>query len=358
MADVKPSCIASDHSQSHIIQLPDEVKIMMLRLLLLHSGILGTRARHASASYSKDLEDEKLKRQGTRRQSEEIVASYDLSPAILATCQNLYRLGWPILYGSNTLGLQVWVPYTSCISVYAVPEMMMEGNDPSGRMSGPKGSFSKLLAKFQNIHLDVQTNRGDPTSLRDLIIVMAASLSSKNLRVKFFDEDFDKDFDDDLESAELNDHVGFLALLRCKTFTILGCEASESMLSRVTKTVVSNRPVLDLWKLKNNLRQYSRAMCSCVYEIPGVTECSCQEWWYSELDGAAFKLDAIEFYRLRAEALVKIDEMHRSLRTTVFKDDVAVDEEGLPISICEMDGSDVRSQSSEQLEAGAIDADM
>lgn len=80
-----------------LLGLPAEVRNMVYRLLLVADKPLGSKTRNPSYTPDNGLRIEWAK-----------FGKYHLQPAILCTCRQVYQEAKPVLFGENTIGIQVY----------------------------------------------------------------------------------------------------------------------------------------------------------------------------------------------------------------------------------------------------------
>lgn len=121
LTDVKPSLPLANQSTSWFILLPAEIRLMVLRELLLCSEPIAERKNYTAALSRSPIERSTRQplpraakndqRPGSKPKEPECktYVGYKIAPAILQACQNTLYEGLPILYGENTIQVQLVV---------------------------------------------------------------------------------------------------------------------------------------------------------------------------------------------------------------------------------------------------------
>lgn len=95
----------ASQQQSRLMQLPTELRLMILRELLTIDYPIAERDQYAKPWRQAPWEPRRRRKNGRYLKTTKTtrVVGFNLTPAILRTCQELLVNGWPILYRENTL---------------------------------------------------------------------------------------------------------------------------------------------------------------------------------------------------------------------------------------------------------------
>lgn len=344
------------------MQLPVEIRVMILRSVLVHDGPLRARNWYGEKKHPKVPPKKRRYMRSVRERKEEVAESYELSPEILATCQTLFNEGYPLLYSSNTLGLQICegdidfvgsfqeMPrHCGCGTVncqggmfmYAIPYVCTRMDDPHA------ATISTILKKFDKVHIDINNEAMDfaPDEdgfydvpvVRQVLLKLADRLQNKAVQVKFINPNRAS------HAKRVEEQLAELMLLRCKEFKILNTDLPEAEASTVAAVVTSDRPIFNLYEMLQNFKDYCRAICcACDCVSDHYWECEYDEdiW---ELTMAVRRLDTPEFLEVRAKILETIDGRTKrvaKLRDQVVNDSLVLEKADIPAISLPWDGYD------------------
>lgn len=315
---------------SRLIQLPAEIKLMILRLLLVHDGPLRARNWYGEKPHPKVPKEARQFARRLREADEEVAVSYNLSPEILATCQTLYHEGYPLLYKNNTLGIQICegreynarrdrqcgCGTLNCeggVFVYAIPYVCAEPDQPHYKATSTIG---RLLQKFDKLHIDINDEGYSTVVLRKCLSYIQEVAWFKRVQVKYIG-------DLDLEhSSNKKAVLPHLTLIRCNELIVLNPEFLASEVSRITAIVTGHSQVVDLEKLYQNFRAYCYGICSrcnSTMHTGGLdpqtrirySDYHClknSRWDWEQLYAAVEASNAKAFFTLHGEMMEYLDE--------------------------------------------------
>lgn len=173
LTEVVPSRACRSQRSSPFVRLPGEIKLIILRHLLVRDKPISTRTDYEIlVEGAKRDERGRFVKRTTQKQQ---VQGYNLSPAILRTCQRLFADGLPILYGDNTLEV--------CVGTAATAHTSWSSSLRTLELA-PKGQFNKQgitarMSIFENQHILQCGRRNDWTF--DNVMIDTAQRFSKYL---------------------------------------------------------------------------------------------------------------------------------------------------------------------------------
>lgn len=310
---------ASEQQDSPLMQLPFEIRTMILRLLLVHDGPLRGR---------KQQDTEQLERtpynrweRVARQSNEELCRPYKLNPALLATCQRMFEEGTSLLYDCNTIGLQF---NARGVILYAIPDKMVRRWDQDAQVHFIDAWVVELLSRFDKIHIDVDCRWVDDLEINMTILHMSEILRDKHVQVQFLNTDCGDFYWTDPEVV-MQDQLDFFQLTRCKAFEVLHASSTEldaSKVSAVVDVVTSLSPIVNLWPSLHDFREYR--VSTSRYLNPNWGDehhyfFDDDRW--SELEDAAKEYDAARFRKVRASWMEEIENEMRAKAAIVFRQD-------------------------------------
>ncbi|KAK5938800.1 hypothetical protein PMZ80_008992 [Knufia obscura] len=351
MSSCKPSLPFKDQAQSPLLQLPAEIRLMILREVLLSPAPLSERASYEKpckqwCQPKKEIQPrKKSKRTSLPRKAKEkqkaivetsdgesedeakevktkLVAGYNLAPAILRTCQALLIEGWPVLYEGNILKLVYTdhpisfykrreTPYLSMWAYRNDALLCLRYSYGKAQMRLDEGARDFLL-RFKSLLLDctVHTDKRDKRAgkhFRSGLEILGPIVAGKSIRVML------PPTGRSLFSNEV--YLKAFQLLRCKAFAMTG--AAYHKIDEVTNTVLSDTEVLNLANASKMLRPVKS-------HFKYRASPSLREWAegkISELYAAVLDFDSAKFEEIRAELVAEYDEEQARIKQELYADD-------------------------------------
>lgn len=262
---------ATSQMQSPLMQLPAEIRQMIWQQLLMRSEPLSSKVpvyRPVRKPTKRTRLPRKAKAHASSMLEHNWVFTYGFTPEIMATCQNILRESWHLLYTQNA-------PVVSFKARY-----QWEFNDPGrgepefsvsfGDKEAPRGwSFTGSFGAFDSWlyqtfghcekfhfhftqYFDKTKSYPLYTDLTDVLRRIQNLLRGKELYVSF------RCLDDSNPDPPIPSHLIGCArvfqLLRCRSF-IFGPGQTETW-EAVADTVMSDRPVIDLPRMCNTLEDH------------------------------------------------------------------------------------------------------
>lgn len=249
----------NSQSASRLMQLPAELYLKVLRLVLRHPGYLKPlpiEQSHGSCCVA------------------DTVPIVELSAQLLATCQSVYKQAWPVLYGDNTLRVicqSVSPHYHSCYVLGAgielhcsADDMPAEGYDLLSLARRCANDdwltrrFAKHyggLSKIQNIELSVGH------SLTEEIFIACRAVwelvQRKNVMLKLLPKNTGFNLEDarDLDAFQCSEAYRLKAcrIFRCRSIRFDGNKSDVSALIReIEANTHPPRDIFPMWKQANN----------------------------------------------------------------------------------------------------------
>lgn len=319
-ADIYLKLPTSEQRDSRLMQLPIEIRTMILQLLLVHDGPLSARRPQkkrespvpdSSSIYYHDFsppQDHVIKH--ATQSHEELCHPYDLHPALLATCQRLFDEGFPLLCGANTLGFQF---NRDGVVLYADPDMPVQEWDKTSCQRKTCAQVEKLLSRFNSIHVDVLCSLDDEQILKDMILGMGDALGGKAVKVNLDQAWTEEPMDCEVLKC-VQDLLRFFKLIRCQTFEVTNPGFDQSSVSEIVMIVTSDQPVVNLWPSLCDLKDFfvdQSLFCYRCRRCCGTFNDFYDDGRYDQLEQAASDFDVAEFRRIRAAWMEEVEENHR-----------------------------------------------
>lgn len=232
---------AASQNGSPFVRLPAELKLIILRKLLVTSKPVGK-----PQTYKPDYRlPRRWMKQGKRMRKKKRVRGYQLHPQILATCQQLFNEGRHLLYTENTLVLNAYLwPY------YSRPMLLKyEANSTNIELTSTMNKpFTELLDQFVHISVVFVTNfaYAQPEELGRAMHLLAPRIRHKHVHFAI-----DVAYHYSPTCFALRQNLATLQHLRCASFKLdvrgnPDKEISTELIPRIEKSVTSNTDVKDL----------------------------------------------------------------------------------------------------------------
>lgn len=253
----------NSQNASRLTQLPAEIRLKVLRLLLKHPGYLEPVLIERDRGFDPGSSDDPI---------------IELSAQLLACCQSLHKQAWPILYGENILRIvcQSASLYHSCYILGSGIQLHCNADDMPAddydlislmrRTTDISRNTQRLLAhwnglsKIKHIHLTIGH------ALRDEIFVACRAvhrlLRNKNVLIRLLPKHtrFDLEDDRDLEAFRCSEayRLKGCRILRSRTIRF---EGNMSDLSDLVREIEgSTEPPKDIFPMWKKANEYIRSM--------------------------------------------------------------------------------------------------
>jgi len=147
--------------QSRLLRLPVELRVVILRQLLLTENPIARPQTYVRQIYNKPLERPRNSRgQFQKRTIDRIVDGHHLTLAVLMVCRLLLEEGRPILYEENRLMIQVYagrsyMRYNRYTFVYALNDEL--ASEPR-HASGLTEPGLALLSRFKHVQIELNVD--------------------------------------------------------------------------------------------------------------------------------------------------------------------------------------------------------
>jgi len=349
LTSVTPLSLAKSQQQSRLLCLSAELRLMILRELLVHPGAIKAREEYEKSDTNKmsttpepttdqsanevmgrSKTPEVEQSQNRIEQSVKEVQGYHLTPAILRTCQILFWEGLPLLYSENTLGLN-GNKTQFCGSILAYgrdPMLVIDAHDGNILIDmewnyGPGFWNSKMLndaqkfaARFSRFEIDMPIDESQfvGSRLRKFISKLQSRLIKSNsfVHIKLADAG-------NSQNAKLaRNIIKKFTVVRCKEFRVTGCGCGEELSKEVAELVMSDKPIINLGNSLarlNQIRNYLLLVSKVnepAHELFGVLVQA-----VDNIDVEAFEATRSKILELFRAEIEKLNKMQDG----VFKDD-------------------------------------
>lgn len=324
--DTPPHLSVASQAQSPLMQLPAEIRLLILRELLLSSKPLAERQTYTkqglrlpSGAPTRDVEGQFLEK------SVMMASGHRLTPAILVACQLLLSEGWPVLYEENTLAIQLFSgsrPRTEDHAWYNYNRVSIDALGGIGTFEGgilwtrSASPARALISRFKNLHISL--NAKYATSVKSLfgyehfanaVRTIAPLLTASCVELAVIDQS------SRLSSSQLRRQLKVFQILRCKHFKINGTSLVKCALDdidnaktvqTIESTITSDRPVVLLYKVVRKLWETVQLLDEfymTVNDYPG-------RGWLSDfedkIDNAVMDYDSETLFQLRGELFSRL----------------------------------------------------
>lgn len=322
---------------------------MIMQILLVYIGPLCERDWHKEATDPVVSPESRGLAPCVRQVKEQEISTYNLHPALLATCQKLFEEGQPLLYGCNTIGLQFC---GAGVMLYADSEISAHTRDDRGRyITLTDERFSKLLARFDKVHIDIYCSPDEELALKTVVLGMAGTLQGKVLQVIFDPDDqvFSKFTDYDVPAC-MEAQLRFFKLIRCQELWVLNTTLDPSRVSDIAEVATGTEPVVNLWPSLYDFEDYYSAL-NTICDHSGYQELyytwnDNDEWM--DMEDAALECDAAKFCKARSRWMEQIDVDYKRCTKIAFQNDSAMGRHELQVNKDMKGGSVVESSMDEE----------
>lgn len=317
LTEIIPSLPAASHDGSTLMTIAPEIRVKILReLLVANSGSIDERKSYFTSG-SETIENQNDKRRHKSSKSRKAVKrkqsarkeveGYGITPSILRCCQLLLREGLVVLYGENTLVLDINIMYSLQLTSAALEAVLYDTEEMpffspfSGTtfLTNPAASkaataiarrFSHFITKINADHLFDTGFRSCSLQFEALMDYLQSLVVDSCLQVDVISRRAPN-----LAATEVAEDMKYL---RCKKFTLTGVDPvhAEAVARLVTGSVDLRTPlneVLDqrdiLWAVSKNLSNIHKQM---------------MDEKLNQLYKAAREADATLFAQMRSEIFI------------------------------------------------------
>lgn len=272
LTSLVPSLPPASQRSSRLIQLPAELRLEVLRYLLVTDVPIDRRLEYQNPGFeptrkkvpkrARDAQGRFVVGGPTHKQ---LIRGYHITPSVLRACQHIFQEALPILYYENTLQVKVFT-YKPGLPVH-IPQFAldMDGNfskhsvragvvmfDRESIMDLPpcfdwyhNESLANLASRFRNF-LVVVSSGGEirePAQIRYMLKAIAPIFLESNVKADVYRSDIHPSQGPTARHIQL---IKFLSLLRCSSFHLTKDFGITTI--DVQNVVTSGTPVLDLEK--------------------------------------------------------------------------------------------------------------
>jgi len=327
--DTPPCLTIASQELSPLMQLPAEIRLMILRELLLSSKPIAERKVYIKQRFQPPSEAPLRNAKGQfLGKSTTMSSGYRLTPAILSVCQLLLREGWPILYEENTLAIQVYSgprPHNGrgclrcfgpiCIFIYALDAKCMFEEPRCPRLTTPARA---LITRFKKLHIDLNAQCGTSVQRSEhyklstnMVSKINPFLTDSCLQLAIIG------WSSAQSSSRLRGQLKIFQLLRCKEFKIFGTSLMDgasndiehaATIKAIESIVTSDCPISNYHELAQEFRSEIDWL-EDFYKMKG--DGLGLAWLDSarfEIEDAGMDQNSGKFFQLRAEILGRLHE--------------------------------------------------
>lgn len=321
----KPACLpAANQNQSSFMRLPAEIRLIILRELLVAREPIDKRTRTGEQAGPNGKYKDKRGR--FTRKYENFYFSYGLCPTILSTCQSLLSEGWSLMYHENILVLNMHAGWTGehesrifmhgctgCVASGALQDKLASSLDftvSQARSSWPL-SQTYFLDRFQQFLINLAPNAG--TFLGPPIRGLAQIMQRKSMEVR-------TSFTQGTPDAYKRWQLKSFQLMRCKKFALVPMAGFEDVVQETKKIVESNDKVVELELLMPPLNRCLK-MVQIGYNAETYRE---MEQIYAKMSYYAKEFDVQQFLLRRKKFMKLFRKACKNMTRQVFEDDETV----------------------------------
>jgi len=309
------------------MRLPSELRLMILRELLVNEQPLLDRTRYEakkSNEAAKDTEDPcdlpAAEGDGLFFAKTQFVSGYELNPAILRACQQLYAEGRPVLYAENIIGLRVCSSDRNKFIIHrgdiktltpwsiSLPAYNMGQYTENMRLLHKREI--EFVSCFKSFHIALYiTHDRTPTRFPRLAIrCLAPAMTDSTVCIHVHEMD-------PVDDASILCFSKVFNLIRCKALSFIGVpETTTSQTKHIVATATGTSPVVDLvvqldqiWD-RPSLRYF---MCGGGYDFGFLT-------WVRQkpcaLETATMDCNSETFCKLKSELISEVDKEFEAVR--------------------------------------------
>jgi len=317
----------ASQAQSPLMQLPAEIRLLILRELLLSSKPIAERQTYTkqglrlpSGVPTRDAKGQFLKKSAI------MASGHRLTPAILVACQLLLSEGWPVLYEENTLAIQIFSGYRPRnpgdrpsfhyyrVSIDALGGIgTFERGIPWTRSVSPARA---LISRFKNLHISL--NARYATSVKEIlgyehfanaVGTIAPLLTASCVELAVIGQS------SRLSSSQLRRQLKVFQILRCKHFKINATSLVKCVLDdidnaktvqTIESTVTSNRPVVLLYEVVKKLWRTVQLLDWFYMTVEARPRRDWLSDFWNEIDNVVMDYDSEKFFQLRGELFSRL----------------------------------------------------
>lgn len=298
----------ADQSGSSLLQLPDELRLLILRELLFSEEPLLHELKYPRSARYDGTKKPKRSRNSTGQFLTAEVRGYHLYPAVLATCQTLWYEGSPIFYKENVIVVRIYHAGNSKLRIDFRPfKICILLDTAHGDTIEP--AFLVCARKFAKFRLNIfdYVIHSHLPAVAKALVVLAPLLQDKEVQFKV--DTFHRNAN---ISEQVVENLKSLRALRCSKFFILANRSSRHLpeLSDIVKTVTSNEPAINLLPSLESVEQLREFLFAGNAMIRGQlsTHPDTIQRKFNLLRRAACTLESETYNRVRRDLL----ELYRS----------------------------------------------
>lgn len=292
VTQVVPSLPRASQSSSPLIQLPPELRLMVLRYLLLKNVPISSRRSRKRYHTVDSVQKEPTEQSCSIEQNQSsLVSGNRLTPSIMCTCQQLCMEAVPILYGESVLRINIDTDQTKARVTYRstranphintgiVAKVTILKHEHVVLRPGYRGwdqneRLKEFATRFRNFLVMVDTNldQSSINRLRYVVHLMAPIFQTHKVEITFNVHDSTSA---PISTIHMNDQDRLakpFLLLRCSSFYFTNLIAPGVLAIR--NVITSSQPVIEL-------EQFSRVP----YDILKLLSTAAQydRYWHSEI---------------------------------------------------------------------------
>ncbi|KAK5941494.1 hypothetical protein PMZ80_006773 [Knufia obscura] len=328
-----PSLPHKSQACSPLMQLPAEIRLMILRELLVSETTFNKRSTYDKpiplvlpkkpvAQPTKQPSKTKAVRVSLPRKAKKVAASpgkkekvttptrqtkvrgYNLYPAVLSTCQQLLFEAWPLLYGNNTLGIYMtptWnhgYAYTcpcaerAHMSIYAQSSHPLSTIYDSFQLRHTDVAFASRFDHYQ-VEAAIRSDDFTYRSARMMVAALRDLLKGKSLQVVISNAE-------KLLNNSIQGFINAFQLVRCKKITMAGI--GEITSKRICAVIMSNEAIVDLDEPMSKLRNFCALVSYDSRRIAGIDKD------LLEAEKAVKNFDPVNFAAMRTKITKAVEK--------------------------------------------------
>ncbi|KAK5330941.1 hypothetical protein LTR70_000263 [Exophiala xenobiotica] len=323
---IEPSLPRAKQSRSSLMRLPSELRLMILRELLVNEQPLLDRTLYEakkSTEAAKDTEDTcdlpATEGDGLFFPKTQFVSGYELNPAILRACQQLYAEGRPVLYAENIIGLRVcssaWTKFIinrgdiKTLKPWTISLPAYDMGQYTDNMTLLHEREIEFVSCFKSLHIalyiahDRTLTRFPRLAIRCLAPAMTDSTVGIHVHEMHAGDD-----------ASILCFLKVFNLARCKALSFIGVsETTTSQTKHVVDTATGSSPVVDLGVQLDQIWDHS----SLRYFMCAGYDSAFVAWARQKLcalETAAVDCNSEAFCKIISEIIPKLDQEFEAIR--------------------------------------------
>lgn len=329
LTKVIPYLPPASQSSSLLIQLPIELRLMVLRYLLISETQIGYRRHYENPILGRNKARERKRNGDSKGQFVErepepkrTMEGYHVTPSVIRTCQHIFAEALPILYNKNFLCIKIVAnAYRSPMSYYEYPldvdgrfhradvraAVSVFGNERilSPIMLGGRShneDLASLARQFRNftISIDINADVRQLAEVRQVFRIIAPIFYASNVKTIICETKGSL-----LPPQSTISTTQTVALM--KAFTLLRCASfhfsanTDPIAKSVQDVITGSTPILDLEILLPNAGRMLKTMLFTFENVP--TKLSAVHTLVNRLAEAVGDFNVVSFLQARLEIL-------------------------------------------------------